>query len=384
MRRIVFIIMILVALTITAPVHSAQFMGGYGYLHTNSALVMPPGALNISNYIRGYASLANDERDYTISNATSALATTFGYSRTVEIGFTQILYQNLNLTIRDEVDNASMVPGDTYIRFKFGGYQITPNIYWGIMPNARYRVAKFHDIQLEPLSTNSVEAELMFLCSYFQKPLYPDDGLSVHFNLSYTNHNDGKPLASSTQTINFLFGFLQPRNKTLDFGAELYGSFFIQEPSESTFGRENWVYLTPMAKYDLFAGLKFILGMDILVLAKDNTTIYGENADYDLRIYPNYSTWRLTGKISFMPSTSFFAANTFEKSSEVASVGREKRSFGGRSALGSGADRQSLFKWAVEERGGEIEAIDIDLAKIRQERKKIEAELERLKKDLEK
>ena len=282
-----------------------------------------------------------------------------------------------------------MVPGDTYIRFKFGGYQITPNIYWGIMPNAHYRVAKFHDIQLEPYSSNSVEAELMLLCSYFQKPLYPNDGLSVHFNLSYINHNDMKPISSSTQTLNVLFGFLQPRDKALDFGAEIYGSFFVQRPTETTFGREDWVYVTPMVKYDLFAGLNFILGLDLLVSGNDNTTEYTEFDDEDLlddidvlNSYPNYSSWRLSGKINFSPSTSFFAANTFEKSSEVSSPGRQKRSIGGRSASGS-ADRQSLFKWAVEERAGEIEAIDIDLAKIRQERKNAEAELLKLKKDLE-
>lgn len=385
MRRILLIVLLIVSLLSSAPVFAAQFMGGNGFLHSNSALVMPPGALDLSNYVRSYISLFHAGVGYSVSNATSALSTTFGYSNNLEVGFSQILYQSLNLTNREFVPGvSSMVPGDTYIRFKFGGYQFTPNLFWGIMPNIHYRVGEFHDVQLEPYASNNIELEVMFLMTYLQKPLYPNEGRIFHFNYSITNHRDLKPITKASQSINFLFGFLQPRSNKSDIGVELYGSIFYKRPAIEIFSRENWVYITPMFKHKIFRGMRFTIGLDYLLVGSKNTTNFTDAADdqEDLDIlnsFPNYPSWRLTTRINFIPSTSFFSSK-----SSNASSGRHKRVFGGKSASGEGTDRQSLFKWAVEERGGEIEAIDVDLAKIRQERKNAEAELEILKKDLEK
>ena len=378
MKRFLTVILTIIILTSVTPGFGGQFLGGKGFLHTNTALVLPPGALDLSLYTRAYADPFSD-LDYIVKNGTCALSTAFGFNRHIELGFTQILYQDLNGTYTRGEQLTSLTPGDTYIRFKFGNYTFSDRIYWSFMPSMRYRLARFHDIHLEPYQGDGVEADLNYIISYFEKPLYPDDGLSVHFNIGYINHNDAVTLLESSQQIHFLFSFMKPR-KMFDFGAELFGSSFIKRPPKRILGREDWIYITPLMRYRLFKGLFFTLGLDVLLLGYDNTSVVDH---INLSPYPNYSSWRLSTRVQFSPSTAFYAAPTFAKPEE-AGTGRVKRSYD--RSTGDAMeffDRQALFKWAVEERTGEIEAVDLDLEKIRQERKKAEEELQRLKRELE-
>ncbi len=363
-----------------APVSQAgQFLGGKGYLHTNTARLLPPGAVDVSLYIRGYADPFSD-LGYTLIDGTSALATSFGFSRHMELGFTQIIYQDLNATRVNSGETASaLIPGDTYIRFKFADFSVTERIYLGFLPTMRYRTARYHDVHLEPYSSGGVEADLEFLASYYKKPLYPDECVSVHLNLGYLNHNDQSSVLDAAQEVHFLLGAIRPRER-IDYGCELYGSFFIRRPSERTLSREDWMYVTPFIRYKLFKGLHLSVGLDVLLLGRENTTI---DKKRNFSQYPNYPGWRLSTKISIIPSTSFYAAPTFVKPEEAA-TGRVKRAYDRTSGDPMEFfNRKALFKWAIEERTGQVEAIDLDLEKIRRERKKAEEELQRLKRELE-
>ncbi len=382
MKRIIICLAITVALAAAWPASGAQFLGGKGFIHTNSALVLPPGALDFSFYARGYfvsLTTAGDE-EWTLYNGCSALATTFGFTRRVELGFTQILYQDLNLTHRKSGDQiAYIIPGDTYLRFKVGGYSIGSKIFWGFMPILRYRVGLYHDIHLEPYESNGVEVELVTLWSYYDKPLYPGEALSIHLNLGFLHHNDQEEMGDAAQSMNFLLGAVYPMQR-FDLGLEIYGSSFITQPDTNVLGREDWIYATPFARYKLFKGLYFTMGVDVLLQGDEETSWPSNEA---LRDYPNYSNWRITGRINFAPSTAFYVSPTFVKVEEAA-AGRERWSAArARGATGDIFDRQSLFRWAIEERGVGVEAIDLDLEKIRQERIKAEEELKKLKRKLE-
>ncbi|NQT33956.1 hypothetical protein HQ587_02105, partial [bacterium] len=163
-----------------------------------------------------------------------------------------------------------------------------------------------------------------------------------------------------------------------DFGGELYGSRFTTRPPEYILGREDWLYITPFTRYKPFKGLQFTLGVDILLLGNEETTeppISGS--------YPNYSKWRITGRVNFSPSTAFYISPTFIGTDEP-SVGHERRSAS--QAQGGGYDyfdKQDLFRWALEKQVGGVDAVQLDLEKLRRERMKAEEELKKLKKKLE-
>jgi len=332
-------------------------------------------------YIRGYYSVGSDEVEST-SNGTSALVASFGYTRHVELGVTQILYQDLNYSDKGGAEITAMIPSDTYVRFKFGGYQINDNLLFGVMPVLRYRVGQYHDIQFEPYESAGIEIELLAIGSYYQKPLTPERGLAVHFNLGGIYHNDGSAKdEADAQSITFLISVMNPREKKFDYGAELYGSFFISRPNKRVLGREDWMYFTPMIQYKISTIFKFILGLDMLVLGKDDTSV-----PYNATIgdFANYSTWRLSGKVNYTPSTFFRIASDDDESVRPGRAVQSSAAGPSSTARSAYIDRQAMFKWAIEERDGQIEAVDLDLEKIRQERKRAEEELERLKKQLEK
>jgi len=371
---------------IVLPAGGNQFMGGKGFLHTSSALLMPPGALDMSFYARGTVipkRKTSTGEEYTATNGTSAFSTAFGFTRRVELGLTQILYQDLNLTgLRNVIDSSvaaasAMIPGDTYLRLKIGGWNIGEKAFWSIIPALHYRVGRFHDVQLEPYESYGVETELIGSLSYFQKPFYPDEALSVHLNVGYINHNDAENPTEAAQSVNYLISGIYPQ-RYFDFGLELYGSRFVKRPSVYVLSREDWTYATPFVRYKMFKGLNFTLGIDALLQGSKETSVTNLP---DIVSFPsNYSKWRVSGRVSFTPSTTFYLAPTFAKVDETG-TGRSRM---GADAMGGGSmDRQSLFRWAVEERGGGVEAADLDLQKIRQERIKAEEELKRLKRKLE-
>ncbi len=377
----------LILLFAVSPVFAGQFLGGYGFLHSHTALSMPPGALDVSFYARAYAD-AFESGDETVFlyNGTSALTGTFGYTKNVEFAVTQVMYQDINALTRDKLGLTYQIPGNTYMRFKFGNYylgnsEILRKMKWGIMPGLRFRTAKVHDIQFEPYYSFAIELETQLLLSYFQTPLYPDRNFSTHFNLGWVFHNDGMSEdLSSTQEVNFLISFLKSREKGFDYGAEIYGSFFFVRPRPTVLGREDWVYVTPMLRFKPLGNLKIILGLDVLVLGNEETTVKSRSNDALLsENYANYSTWRFTTRFAYNPSTTFFKV---DKEEGVFS-GRQKRTQLSTPSANSFVDRQSLFKWAIEERGGDVEAVELDLDQIREERRKAEEELEELKKKLE-
>jgi uncharacterized membrane protein YgcG len=377
MKRITILLALTVMIGVTSSGFAGQFYGGKGFLHTNTALLLPPGALDFSVYTRAFVGTMDGN---VITNGTSALASSFGFSRRMELGFTQITYQDLNETRKGADEATVLIPGNTYIRFKIAGYTIGDNIFWGVMPALHYRVAKYQDVHLEPYSSEGIEAELTGIFSYYVKPLYPDEAPSFHLNLGYINHNDGTDPGSAAQALNFLVSGLFPRPR-YDYGFELYGSNFMKAPSDSALSKESWMYMTPFVRYKLFKGLHFTLGLDLLLMGGTDESY----PKHDL----NYPTYRIAGKINFSPSTAFYAAPTFAKASS-ASSGRERRTYsgggGGGGESGGGSpmfSRQELFRWGIEERGSDIQNVDLDLEKLRQDRKKAEEELKALKVKLE-
>lgn len=379
MKKILPALIVLALLGANPSAFAGQFYGGNGFLHTNSAIVLAPGALDLSIYNRAFISKP-EGIDAFYTDGTSALAAAFGFSRHVELGFTQILYQDLNLTPRPDQDIATLIPGNTYIRFKFAGYPLGDKMFWGGMSALRYRVGKYQNIHLEPYQSEGIEMEIGGLLSYYVKPLYPEEAPSFHLNFNVLNHNDGTNPMNGAQEVNFLVSSFFPRPR-FDYGLELFGAFFYKEAADFVLSRENWMYFTPFVRYKLFKGLNFTVGIDLLLLGGDETTFPS------VEEYPNYPGYRITGKMRFTPSTAFYAAPTFVKAeAPTGASGRQRSAYSSSNAGSANApmfSRQELFRWGIEERGGEIQSVDLDLEKLRMERRKAEEELKVLKAKLE-
>ena len=133
-------------------------------------------------------------------------------------------------------------------------------------------------------------------------------------------------------------------------------------------------------KFNPNSNFNIILGLDYLLHGIEDET--KTHKSIGIKEYPNYSTWRLTSRISFSPSTAFFQV---AKEGGITAGRPRMIQTGDLDSPTSLIDRQAMFKWALEKRGGDLETIvDLDLEQIRQNRIQAEEELEQLKKNLEK
>jgi hypothetical protein len=230
---------------------------------------------------------------------------------------------------------------------------------------------KYYNTYLEPYYDAGKAGQVDFLFSYFENPIYPEESNQYHFNLGYTNYNDGEKIMESAQALPFAFAFVKSQLKR-EFAVELNSSFFIQRPIETAYSRENYIYLTPSFKYKIYLGLAVGVAIDALLYTEEEQSSYNLPSSK----YPQYPLWRINFKLEYLPSTAFYEVPTF---SEVSKEAITKESLRARRVI---TDKKSLFEWVVDENMG-AEYIDLELEKIRAERKQAEAELDRLKQELE-
>ncbi|MCX6640223.1 MAG: hypothetical protein NTW14_07035 [bacterium] len=378
--RLVLVIVILGVLTlaIAIPAAATQFSGGKGLTSVQFPSLLPPGALNVKLHGRFYATSIPGipgRPGYTLSDASGAISFNFGFTRHVEVGLTQILYQDLNFSrlINPQQDQ---IPDDTYLRLKVGNYPFTlGNAYFkfGLMGQARIRTGLDDNIYLEPYVSHGLGSEIDVLLSYYVNPLYEENAPALHLNMGYLNHNDspaGQGFLRASQEFTYGLAFVYPL-KLVDFFLENHGSFFTKQPPLNAWSRENYIFATPGLTYKMFYGLNVTLAADFLLLKAKDTTVAPnrKNIPTDLSDYPNYPSWRGNLIVSLNPSTLFNRQPTFSKVEDPKTTRKLLR------------ERKSLFEWVVDNQQG-LEYIDVELEKIKAERKKAEQDLEKLKQEV--
>jgi hypothetical protein len=368
--RLVLVCAIICGVTAAIPVSATQFAGGRGLTMVQFPTILDPGSLVITLHSRAFVT-SPPGYAWAISDGTGALSFNFGFTKRVEIGFTQILYQDLNVSAaQNNYATMQQIPDDTYLRVKVGAFPYTlGNAFFkfGILNQLRYRTGLVQNVYLEPYSGDGIEWEIDLLNTLYLNPLYEDNAPAIHMNLGYTNFNDtgvGQSVFKAAQSIEYGLAFVYP-TKHFDFFLETSGHVFTHLPPEPTaFSQQDYQWVTPGLRWKIFYGLNATIAMDIMTWkSKDRSTAVLP------KDYPDFPNWRINGMVSISPSTSFYREPTFSKVSDPLSTRKLLR------------ERKSLFEWVVDEQPG-VEYIDLELEKIKAERKKAEQELEKLKKDL--
>jgi hypothetical protein len=366
---------------------SNQFLGGYSLANTHSAEVLDPGRLTFTVHSRAWAKSISG---FNYSNVSQAMAINFGFSRHTELELIPILYQDLNLTT-----TTYNVPDDFYMRVKFGGYRMSlfnKPLKWGLHTGVRVNSSRFSNIYLEPY--NGGANELMFgsMFSWYDNQLYPQEGLSAHFNLNYINHNDGNSqsaisvFSGVSHQLEYSLGVRYPTQKWV-FASELFGNFFLQEPSEIMYSRGDALFLKPTARYRLFQGVTLGVGADLrlfetgpdLIMNSDGPVPPGtENAQVRINSdFPEfYPPWRLNFNLQIQASTPFSRYDTFGSVQSGSQRDWELRKQ-------TGLTRKEVVDWLGSD-AQSADFIDLELEKIRAERRKAEADLQKLKEKIEK
>jgi len=246
---------------------------------------------------------------------------------------------------------------------------------YGIELGTRIPTGDVHNVPFQPYSSGKVSFGAIGLASYARDPLYPEDALSMHFNLGYWNHNDvGEQLTSmpgsalvTSMTQEFMYGvaMILPSER-FNFRFEIFGNGYINAPPTSAYSREAVAYFSPGVSYKAYRWMSLDFNTDIRLTGNSDETSYaGGLSDLSSKGLPNYPAWRTTVgvKLTLLP-TSLYSA------SERDLLMRKAES------------RRELFEQIIKEQR-ETESAEAELERIKDERRKAERELDRLRRILE-
>ncbi|MDZ7292179.1 MAG: hypothetical protein ONB44_20425 [candidate division KSB1 bacterium] len=357
-----------------------QINAGRGPLTVRSAWTLEPGYLTLFTHTRFFGKVANFlQQGQSVTNAITiwdvqgGLSLNYGISKHFEAAFVPIIYQDTN-----KGGKGYNLIDDLILSLKIGSFGSKgSSLSYGFDLGVRFPTGKEHNIIFEPYSADKTSFGATALMSYARDPLYQEDGFSMHFNLGYWNHNDvGAKLTPSevikdtvrvlnmTQELIYGAALLFPFEK-FDFGFELSGRTFLQEPPVTAFSRESITYISPSVTYKPYRWMTMHFNADIRVTNAADKTDYTKPGVSKIASLPNYPNWRITvgTKITILP-TSLYAISERDILMKKAESRRE------------------LFEQIIKEQR-ETESAEQELERIKEERRKAEKELERLRRILE-
>lgn len=362
----VFILTAIFGVFAGSPAQAEQFNGGFTFQYATSALTLP---LRTPTYVLHTRASMVDVQGDAWSDMTGAFSINYGLMKNFEMELTTILYQDLNLSsipAQNGERRTMNIPGNFYLRWKYGNMRLWKDwpLYFGIQGSAHLPLVgeAENNIWLEPYYGNNMSFAFNMLFSYVTNPDYPEDGFQINYNFGYLNNNDGPSLSSSTEAIKAFFGVYYPFSAKFSGTLESQGTYFLGYPlfMKNIYSIEEYGYVTPSVKYKFSPLIALTTGVDIRVYQKENmTSALLQPDDVD-----NYPAWRVTSKLSFTP---------------VVNAIRTGGPMGG----GYGAtNRGNLYDWGGVA-PGDLGSMEIELEKIREDRKKAEQQLEELKKKVE-
>jgi hypothetical protein len=371
--------------------------GGRGLMHLSSAWNLEKGGITFHGYTSSFFQKASITSPNGISEGRTywdvqgALTLHFASGRHIEWIMTQIVYQDSH---KGENENDSNIPDDLILKLKVGslGSHVSP-FKFGFTIGTRIPTGSKHNLILEPYSSDRIQAEFMTQLSYSPDVLIPESAFNLHINLGLSYHYDtGKHLVSGPPedlinvvdpTLSFLYGigFALPSNR-FDISLELTGQAFLNRPPVTAYGREDFIYLTPGIKYRFSQWVSFLVALDLRLSNFKDTTLYQRDGTALSRVneeLPNYPFWRFRSGIQINIRKPAPQLPTSIKFSKIGTNGKNN-GFVSRKAR---IEQQLARRQELTRRRLKTESAEAELERIRQERKRIQVIINRLKKILE-
>ncbi len=370
-KRFTLAALLLLAL---GPAHAQVFrlIGGRGLPHLHSAFTLPRGQFTLhtagsSSYQTVVVNKNGIPTASTFWNVQAAAGLSFASGKHLEWALTQVIYQD---THRGQGYN---IPDDLYLNMKFGsfGSKVSP-LKAGFAFSGRFPLGENHNVLFEPYSGGGIEMSLLGMVSYSPDLLLPENAVNLHVNLGYLHHNDlgkrltGAPndtIAALKPSQEFLWGAGMAIPTTqFDFTFELYGRMFTAKPPVTAYAREDYMYFSPGVNYRPKHWLALNVGFDFRLTSDKDQTQY-----LDLPVVnedlANYPSWRVNFGAKFHLNQTPPPDN---RPLFMTSNGRL-------------VPRQKSLENQLNLEQKKTETAEEELEKIRDERKRMEAMLSRLR-----
>lgn len=358
-----------------------ELPGGRGLLHLSSAWNLEKGGLTLHGYSSSFfqnGKRSGSDAKLTYWQVQGALTLHFASSKHLEWILTQLVYQDSHKGLNQ---NDANFPDDLFFKLKVGGLGGNASRFrFGFTVAARIPIAEEHNLILEPYASNHFETGVTAQMSYSPDLLIPENAFNFHLNLGFWHHNDtGDFLVSQPPednifvkkpSIKFLYGIgLAVPSKFFDAFVELSGQAFLDRPPVTAYGREDFIYLSPGIKYKAAGWLSFLFGADIRLSDFEDTTLYERDGTTLSRIsdaLSNYPLWRVRFGTQF----------TIRQGTRLRSSSTDLIRLDSDGGLKENILRhEELIKQRLR-----TETAETELTNLREQRDKMQAVIERLKK----
>ncbi|MFQ5707595.1 MAG: hypothetical protein ACE5HO_09120 [bacterium] len=394
LQRLLLPILALCFIASTGRAQGLTLPGGRGLIHLASAWNLEKGGLTVEGASSSYfqnasvVSTAGASSAITYWDVQGALSLHFASGKHTEWILTQIVYQDNHKGTDSDAFNA---PDDLLLKLKIGsiGSKIS-RFRFGLTLGTRIPLASKHNLILESYTANKLGAGFTSLFSYSPDPLIPESAFNLHVNLGFWYYNDtgqfpagGKAndlitVIDPTTTFLYGIGFAYPA-KHFDFSLEFTGQAFLQSPPVTAYGREDFILLTPGIKYRPTQWISLTAGLDLRLSDFKDTTLYQAQGTALPRVNPelaNYPFWRLRTGVQFHLRK---PAPQIPSTIELAKVKKKNKKFNKKKEK---VAEKVTEKYDLSKERLETENAEAELEKIREERKRMESIIARLKKIL--
>jgi hypothetical protein len=280
-------------------------LGGRSLHHVNTAWVQDRGQFSIHTLTTCFYQTARLAKSGTVPefvtywDVQSSVALHFATGRHLELSLIQLVYQD---THRD--NKGTNLPDDLFVTAKMGSYGgLRSKVRVGFMAGARIPLAQHHNVIFEPYSAGSVELGLLSLLSYSSDVLIPENAFNFHLNLGFWHHNDvGKFLVSTpadtfavltpSRELLWGIGFAIPSHQ-FDYSLEVFGRNFLARPPVTAYSREDYIYLTPGVTYHPIYWAALSAGFDLRLSSNEDQTLYVAGLNPVNLNLPSHPKWRV-------------------------------------------------------------------------------------------
>ncbi len=255
-------------------------------IHVLEAKSAKSGSISFYTQTEGYTALSFAFSDQRFSVFKNSLHIDFALTDQLSFALSPTLYQDLNGN-KGEAENFPI--DNILISAKYGSFDLSKNFTIGLLGSVKVPATDRHNVFGQMYSGGGTELGINLLSSYFFDQFFPNEALSIHFNIGYYNFfdkdqdisNNAKEflVEDNSSAINYGLGIKYPLNlfeeTGFDFFLEYWGQLFLQAPPEIAYSREDISFITSAIKITPSALFSFNISGDLLITGDDDETKYG-------------------------------------------------------------------------------------------------------------
>ncbi len=269
-------------------------------IHVLEAKSSKSGNISFYSYTDGYTALSFAFSDERFSILRNTIHVDFALTDHLTFALSPTLYKDLN---GNKGESVNFPIDNVLISAKYGSLELSKNFSVGFLGSILVPATDRHNVYGQMYSGGGTELGLNVLSSYYFDQFFPNESLSIHFNIGYYMFNDKDQdisnnsreflVSESSSAINYGLGFKYPldlfEETGFDILLEYWGQMFMQEPPVIAYSREDISFITGAIKVTPGSLFSFSISGDLLITGDDDKTDYTIGRRYSVRSLPSAS-----------------------------------------------------------------------------------------------